>query len=337
MDEISLLYSSALKRLNALLKLHKIKPVPTDILKNMQQVAGGMGKKKWWVLFKKDVKDPKESSEQLVLKTALCKSIDYASIPCEPDDSFNLRRVPILVYECCKYIRTNGLKTNGIFRVNGSEKRIQQLGEVFDAGPRYGHGFNFEGYTIYDVADLLKKFVRTLPDPLLTSELYPYFLKCLDIPVENGARCKAFRWLCMLLPPPHLILFEYLLELFVLVANHAGDNQMTATNLARIFSPNLLRPKLEKQALEEFQSCAIVLEFFIENHSEFRISARDIKPFEILDVAYLPARKPSVKRKHLVYRDDEGVGSNRQPSDKDINRESVSSQPMREDLPPQAL
>ncbi|KAI8853363.1 Rho GTPase activation protein [Chytridium lagenaria] len=232
-------------------------------------MGGGLGKKKWWALFKKDPKDSKDSQDQLVLKTTLCKSIDYASIPCEPDDSFNLRRVPILVYECCKYIRANGLKANGIFRVNGSEKRILQLAGIFDTGPRYGHGFNFEGYTTYDVADLLKKYVRTLPEPLLTSELYPFYLKCLDIPVENGARCKAFRWLCMLLPPPHLVLLEYLLELFTLVDLHSDSNQMTAKNLARIFSPNILRPKNEKQALEEFQSCAFVLEFMIENHDNF--------------------------------------------------------------------
>ncbi|KAJ3112217.1 hypothetical protein HDU96_004789 [Phlyctochytrium bullatum] len=192
------------------------------------------------------------------MRTPLCRSIDYASIPCEPDDTFNLRRVPILVYECTRYLKANGLGVSGIFRVNGSEKRINQLAGVFDSGPRYGHGFDFEGYTTYDVADLLKKYIRTLPEPLLTFELYPYFLKSLD------------------------------------------TNQMTAKNLARILSPNILRPRNEKQALEEFQSCAFVLEFMIENHDQFRISSRDVKPFDILDVSYLPKRQPSLKKKQLV-------------------------------------
>ncbi|KAJ3194677.1 hypothetical protein HK101_002207 [Irineochytrium annulatum] len=299
-DEINLLNSSALKRLNAMLKTHKMKPINPDILKSVLQATGGYGKKKWWAPWKKEGNGPaptakdKDGKDQLVVKVALCKSIEYASIPCEPDDTFNLRRIPIVVYECIKYIKANGLNSSGIFRVNGSEKRMAQLATVFDTGPRYGHGFNFEGYTIYDVADFLKKYIRGLPEPLLTCDLYPHFLKCLEVPVEDGARVKAYRWLCMLLPPPHLVLLECLLDLFSVVVANAETNQMTSSNLARIFSPNLLRPKAEqKQALEEFQTCSFVVEFIIENYEQFYVSSREARPFDILDASYLPKRKNS--------------------------------------------
>lgn len=55
------------------------------------------------------------------------------------------------------------------------------LGALFDTGPDYGKGISFEGYTVCDVADLLKKYLRWLPEPLLTTDLYPFFLECLGI------------------------------------------------------------------------------------------------------------------------------------------------------------
>jgi hypothetical protein len=104
----------------------------------------------------------------------------------------------------------------------------------------------------------------------------------------------------MMLPPPHLVLLEYLLELFCLVSMNASSNQMTTNNIARIFSPNLLRPKTEKQALEEFQSCSYVVEFMIENYDQFCITARDSRPFEMLDATYLPSRLLENPADHYV-------------------------------------
>ncbi|KAJ3312717.1 hypothetical protein HDU76_002814, partial [Blyttiomyces sp. JEL0837] len=285
-EDVDLLSTSAVQRFNTLFKTHGHKQLPHDILKSLQQ-ASGMApmKKKWWAAWKKDPKEPKE---QLVLKIALCKSIEYASIPCEAETSFNLRRIPIVVFECINFLKANGLKSNGLFRVNGSERRMAQLAQIFDAGPKYGHECSFEGYTVYDVADFLKKYVRGLPEPLLTTDLYPFFLKCLELPVDGAQRVKGLRWLCMMLPPPHLVLLESLLELFALVVENASLNMMNSNNLARIFSPNLLRPKSEKQALEEFQSCSYVIEFRIENYEQFCITHKDIRPIETGEVASAP-------------------------------------------------
>lgn len=68
------------------------------------------------------------------------------------------RRIPILVYECVRFIKQrDGMNASGVFRVNGSEKRMKDLLNVFDTGPRYGLGFSFDGYSVFDVAAYLKK------------------------------------------------------------------------------------------------------------------------------------------------------------------------------------
>ncbi|KAI9350075.1 Rho GTPase activation protein [Zopfochytrium polystomum] len=313
-EEFQLLSATALKRLNALFKQYSIKPLPADTMKQVLQTCGmSSAKKKWWVppwKKDKDKEKDREGKDTTVLKAHLCKSIDYASVPCESDQS--ARRLPVIGYECINYIRAHGLKSNGLFRVNGSERRMNQLAAVFDVGPTFGLGLTFAGYTIYDVADLLKKFVRGLPEPLLTTELYPHFLKCLDLPVEGAVRVKAFRWLLMLLPPPHLVLFEFLLELFSQVDQFSSENQMTASNLARIFSPNVLRPRgSEKQALEEFQTASFVVEFMIENWEQFALTGPEMRPFELMDVDYMPkkAYTPHVKTPAVVAHAATAAGS----------------------------
>ncbi|RKO89312.1 Rho GTPase activation protein, partial [Blyttiomyces helicus] len=184
--------------------------------------------------------------------------------------------IPIVVSECDRFLRANGLSANGIFRVNGSERRISALTTVFDSPPSYGLGCSFEGYTVYDVADFLKKYLRGIPEPIFTTDLYPYFLKCLgalNVPLEGGLRLRAFRLLILSLPSSHLILLEILLQLFSEVASLSAQNQMNAHNLARIFSPNVLRPKTNKQPLDEYEKCSHVMEFFIDNSAQFIVTA----------------------------------------------------------------
>ncbi|KAJ3296413.1 hypothetical protein HK104_001642 [Borealophlyctis nickersoniae] len=284
-EELHTLQLVALKRLNGIFKLCRLKPAPSDLLKTVQNTVYG-AKKKWWAPWKKDKDD---NGALTVLKTPVAKSLNYASVPSDPEDNkSNFRRIPVLVYECIRFIRANGLKTNGLFRVNGSERRISQLAVQFDTSPAYGMGCSFEGFAVYDVADFLKKYLRGLPEPLFTTDLYPQFLKCLDVPAESGMRIRAVRLLLILLPPPHLVLVECLLELFGEVAANSAQNQMTGHNLARILSPNLLRPKTQKQPLEEYEQCSYIMEFLIDNWDQFIITSKSVRPYQLLDVTYLP-------------------------------------------------
>ncbi|KAJ3112098.1 hypothetical protein HK100_002453, partial [Physocladia obscura] len=291
-EEITALCTAASSRLRVALSQISPKPLlSNDIATRVFEAAlyiPPTQKKKWWSKWRPGTKENKENSNHntvntkdlCVMNVALCKSIEYASAPCDDETPTSLhRRIPILASECITFLKSNGLKSNGIFRVNGSEKRMAQLAKEFDSAPTYGSGFKFEGYTVYDVADFLKKFIRGFPEPLLSTDLYPFFLKCLEVPVEGGQRLKAFRWLLMLLPPPHLVLLEQLLDLFSKVIQYADVNQMTSNNLARIISPNILKPKTEKQALE--------------NYDQFSFTSRDFKPMDIIDVAYL-LKKPKL-------------------------------------------
>ncbi|KAJ3381353.1 hypothetical protein HDU92_005449 [Lobulomyces angularis] len=250
-----------------------------------------------------------------VTKVYLTRSIAYASMPYKQVESnFNSRRIPILVYEACKHLSKN-LAIVGIFRVNGSEKRIAALIEIFNTAPVYGLGIDFTEYN--DIADLLKKYLRELPEPLLSSELYPYFLRCVEF--EPLTRVKVLRQLLLLLPTPHLVLFECLLDLLGKIHNKHHINQMSSANLAKIFAPNLFRrkstvlatsPKLNVpkdvalQAIDDYDKLAKLLTFMVEHKEEFLLTRNGVKPFLCLDADKLEdagSIQPSLSSDSLAY------------------------------------
>nr|XP_057906519.1 rho GTPase-activating protein 6 isoform X2 [Doryrhamphus excisus] len=156
------------------------------------------------------------------------------------------RQVPRVVDSCCQHIEKYGLHTVGIFRVGSSKKRVRQLREEFD------RGFDVqldEEHSVHDVAALLKEFLRDMPDPLLTKELYTAFINTTLL--DPDEQHNVTQLLVYLLPVCNSDTLHRLLEFLSTVADHAHDqqdkdgqeitgNKMTSLNLATIFGPNLL-------------------------------------------------------------------------------------------------
>ncbi|XP_061580426.1 rho GTPase-activating protein 6-like [Cololabis saira] len=166
------------------------------------------------------------------------------------------RQVPRIVDLCCQHLEKHGLQTVGIFRVGSSKKRVRQLREEFDQGWEVHMD---EEQSIHDVAALLKEFLRDMPDPLLTRELYTAFINSTWL--DPSDQQSAIRLLIFLLPPCNSDTLQRLLGLLSTVCTHAEDgldsegqeitgNRMTSLNLATIFGPNLLRK--QKNSDKEF-------------------------------------------------------------------------------------
>ncbi|XP_076602300.1 rho GTPase-activating protein 6 isoform X2 [Chaetodon auriga] len=166
------------------------------------------------------------------------------------------RQVPRVVDLCCQHLEKHGLQTVGIFRVGSSKKRVRQLREEFDQGWEVQLD---EEHSVHDVAALLKEFLRDMPDPLLTRELYTAFINI--ILLDYSDQESALQLLIFLLPPCNSDTLQRLLCLLSTVAAHAEDsldnegqeitgNKMTSLNLATIFGPNVLHK--QKNSDKEF-------------------------------------------------------------------------------------
>ncbi|KAL1021909.1 hypothetical protein UPYG_G00019770 [Umbra pygmaea] len=166
------------------------------------------------------------------------------------------RQVPRVVDSCCLHLEKYGLQTVGIFRVGSSKKRVRQLREEFDRGVDV---LLDEEHSVHDIAALLKEFLRDMPDPLLTKELYTAFINTMLLETEE--QLSATQLLVCMLPACNSDTLHRLLQFLSTVANHALDsmdkdghqvtgNKMTSLNLATIFGPNLLHK--QKNSDKEF-------------------------------------------------------------------------------------
>lgn len=65
------------------------------------------------------------------------------------------------------------MSVEGIFRKNGNIRRLKDLSEAIDKNPS---AVNLSEDNPVQVAALMKKFLRDLPDPLLTFKLHRLFI-----------------------------------------------------------------------------------------------------------------------------------------------------------------
>lgn len=175
----------------------------------------------------------------------------------------------------------------GIFRLSGSEKRIKELKSVFDSPDRYGKGLVWDGYTVHDAANVLRRYLNDLPEPVVPLDLYekfrdplrgatkqvtgdaegPQFVPDFD---EKGA-IRIYQQLITELPPLNRQLLLYILDLLAVFAAKSEENRMTSQNLAAIFQPGMLSHPQHAMAPEEYRLNQCVIIFLIENQDHFLI------------------------------------------------------------------
>lgn len=76
-------------------------------------------------------------------------------------------------------LKETATETEGIFRVSGANKRINQLQEIFDNPPRYGKDLDWTGYSVHDAASVLRRFLNAMPEPVIPESLFRDFVTVL--------------------------------------------------------------------------------------------------------------------------------------------------------------
>ncbi|CCA67488.1 related to GTPase-activating protein beta-chimerin [Serendipita indica DSM 11827] len=86
--------------------------------------------------------------------------------------------IPRIVVKCCEAIEKYGLDMQGIYRVNGTQTKIQKLKELMNRDVD-SVDLDADEWTsdINNVASLLKMWLRELPEPLMTNALYTGFIE----------------------------------------------------------------------------------------------------------------------------------------------------------------
>ncbi|KAI1813881.1 RhoGAP-domain-containing protein [Poronia punctata] len=221
----------------------------------------------------------------------LRQSITYANVAIslvdENGKSYIYGYVPIVVAKCGVYLKEKATSVEGIFRLNGSEKRIKELKLQFNSPDRYGKGLVWEGYTVHDAANVLRRYLNDLPEPVVPLDLYESFREPLrghtkqavgdnegtqlveDFDEEEAI--AKYQQLIKELPPLNRQLLLYILDLLAVFAAKADENRMTAQNLAAIFQPGMLSHPMHAMAPGEYRLNQCVIIFLIEHQDHFLI------------------------------------------------------------------
>ncbi|CAI7607350.1 unnamed protein product [Penicillium crustosum] len=244
----------------------------------------------WWKQFKRSTRkdELKEEAPRGIFGIALNVSIKYANVAIsltnDHGESFIYGYVPIVVAKCGVFLKEKATDVEGIFRLNGSAKRIKDLQEVFDSPERYGKGLDWSGYTVHDAANVLRRYLNQLPEPIVPLEFYERFREPLRIyqrqvlegkdtndadKFDHAKAVETYQNLIIELPPLNKQLLLYILDLLAVFASKSDQNRMPSANLSAIFQPGMLSHPQHDMSPEEYKLSQDVLIFLIENQDHF--------------------------------------------------------------------
>ncbi|KNC76050.1 hypothetical protein SARC_11436, partial [Sphaeroforma arctica JP610] len=201
--------------------------------------------------------------------TLLSMPLHEAGLISDPDVGL----VPAPVQLTCDYLRKEGLESEGLFRKAGNSKRIDQL--LSDISTYYldrEHScvdnperlmFDLLGQpllSVHDVANALLRYLRNLPEPLLSNQYIPVICQSLEeyqLAVgENGGifnlkedaaeetlvdekeeealqllLARMQYMITKMLPPANRATLNVVIDLCIALSNEQATNRMTPANI----------------------------------------------------------------------------------------------------------
>lgn len=177
---------------------------------------------------------------------------------------------PIIVEKCIEEIesRKGALESEGIYRVSGFSDAIDELKLAFDRGDHVD--FNeFKYNDIHILCSLLKLYLRQLPIPLITFDIYNKLMDVTSLQNSPMSLVDRIKSCVVELPPAHYLTLKYLIDHLAKVAQYSSKNHMTPENLSIVFGPTLMRSVNPDQvlALTNTQKERKIVEAIISNHT----------------------------------------------------------------------
>lgn len=194
-------------------------------------------------------------------------------------------RIPIVIEDIINSLKTKDMSVEGIFRLNGNIKRLRELTDQINGNPLKSPDFTTQ--TAVQLAALMKKWLRDLPNPLLTFNLYELWIASQKQP-DPVVKKRLLKLIYCMLPRSHRDLVEVLLYFFNWVASFAEIDEETGSkmdihNLATVISPNILYAKQNSdqinQSGETYFLAIEVVNQLIEVHEELSYIPEELMEF----------------------------------------------------------
>ena len=158
-----------------------------------------------------------------------------------------------------------GMDVEGIYRKSGGNSQVQAVRDAFE---RNSPDFDLSDsdLDIHAITSSLKQYLRKLPNPLITYDVYDLLLETPSVPDDaNGSRVEAVRESLRELPKCHYDVLEYLMRHLTRVVEREQENLMSSMNIAVVFAPTIMRPESLGRELTDTKNKNEVVMWLVDN------------------------------------------------------------------------
>ncbi|KAM9388139.1 SH3 domain-binding protein 1 [Phaethornis superciliosus] len=160
----------------------------------------------------------------------------YYGVPLETHLKSLGREIALPIEACVMMLLASGMREEGLFRLAAGASVLKKLKSSLASGSNALEEFYSDPHA---VAGALKSYLRELPQPLMTFELYNEWVKVASLKDIND-RVQSLQDTCRRLPQESYNNLRYLIKFLAKLAEHQELNKMTPSNIAIVLGPNLL-------------------------------------------------------------------------------------------------
>nr|XP_043869800.1 rho GTPase-activating protein 44-like isoform X6 [Solea senegalensis] len=157
--------------------------------------------------------------------------------PLEEHLALSGRDIAFPIEACVTMLLECGMQEEGLFRIAPSASKLKKLKASLDCGVLDVQEYSADPHAI---AGALKSYLRELPEPLMTYELYNDWIQASNVQ-DQDKRLQVLLGACEKLPKANNDNFKYLIKFLSKLSTEYQDvNKMTPGNIAIVLGPNLL-------------------------------------------------------------------------------------------------
>ncbi|KAH8272035.1 hypothetical protein KR018_007392, partial [Drosophila ironensis] len=189
--------------------------------------------------------------------------------------------VPLFLENLLAEISHRGSREEGILRIAGNKQKTEalcnELELIFYQNPEKSSSL-IAAATVHELSALLKRWLRELPQPLLTNELIQLFYQCHNLPSIDQR--NALSILCQLLPHENRNTFRSILRFLNNIINFKDVNKMNLHNVSTIIAPSFFPPRniyprdknnIEEQLKMAAQCCRLTNILILRGEALFQV------------------------------------------------------------------
>uniref|UniRef100_A0A3Q3L403 Rho GTPase-activating protein 17 n=2 Tax=Mastacembelus armatus TaxID=205130 RepID=A0A3Q3L403_9TELE len=214
------------------------------------------------------------------------------------------REIALPIEACVMMLLETGMKEEGLFRIAAGASKLKKLKAALDCSTSQLEEFYSDPHA---VAGALKSYLRELPEPLMTYQLYDEWIQ--NVPAFNPDKRLQALWLvCDQLPKNNKTNLRYLVKFLAKLAQESDVNKMTPSNIAIVLGPNLLWAKTEGSLAEMAAATSVHVvaivepiiqhaDWFFPEDVEFNVSGMFVMPMPVANHNSLEYDCSTIERK----------------------------------------